>query len=93
MAVVHMSLRQLTLLSCGGGIHGGRFIKEIDEAKDCRETDNTTEGFNHTSVRGNTLVIGCFFKERGLFGLQPLTGSQASHIRSHKKRLVKRRLN
>lgn len=34
MAVVHMSLRRLTLLSCGGGIHGGGFIKEIDGARD-----------------------------------------------------------
>lgn len=26
MAVVHMSLMQLTLLSCGEGIHGGGFL-------------------------------------------------------------------
>lgn len=38
-----------------------------------------------TSVRGNTLVIGCIFIGRGLFVLQPLTSSQASHIQSHKK--------
>lgn len=38
MAVVHMSLRQLTLLSCGGGIRGGGVIKEIDGARDWRET-------------------------------------------------------
>lgn len=85
MAVVHMSLRQLTLLSCGGGIHGGGFIKEIDGARDWRETDNPREGYNHTSVRGKNIVIGCIFIECGLFVLHPLTGSRAFHIQSHER--------
>lgn len=42
MAVVHMSLRQLTLLSCGGSIHEGGLMKEIDGARDRRETDDPT---------------------------------------------------